>query len=65
MDKALLIGKAKNIGLGAIEDILKELVIPFIKDKVEDTESKIDDMIFGALEVELLKLIDQLDGEIG
>jgi len=55
--------KAKEIQLEAIEKILEEALIPFLEEKIKDSASPIDDMIFAAIKPAILEFIKKIDGK--
>lgn len=65
MNKEELLEKAQLIGKRAVEDIIKEVVIPFLEAKALESENKIDDMVMAAVKPTLLELADDIDGEEG
>ena len=57
------VSELKKIGLNVSEEIILKVIIPFLEEKIKDSESPIDDLIFASVKPALLDLIDKLDGE--
>ena len=56
----------KNVGEDTLKAIVHNVVRPLIEDIIAKSPNKVDDLLLPfipSLEAELLKLIDQIDGE--
>lgn len=59
---------ALNIGEEAAKQVIKELVLPLLEEKILESENKYDDLLLpfkAQLEALLLQAADKLDGEAG
>lgn len=63
--KAELTEKAKKIALICAEDLVKEVVIPLVKEKVKESEATWDDAIYAMFEDAMKEMADKIDGEVG
>lgn len=59
-----MISRAKLIGLRALEDVVKEIGIPFLKEKATKG-SPTAKLIWAALETTINEGVDKIDGEVG
>lgn len=59
---------ALNIGEEAAKQVIKELVLPLLEEKILESENKYDDLLLpfkAQLESLALSAIDRIDGEVG
>ena len=59
---------ALNIGEEAARQVIKELVLPLLEQKILESENKYDDLLLpfkAQLEAMLLQAVDKIDGEEG
>lgn len=64
MTKDEMMGKAKLIGLRALEDVVKEIGIPYLELKVSEGNSTAK-VVYTALKTTIAKGVDSIDGEEG
>lgn len=55
----------KKIGLDVAEEIIVAVLIPFLEQKVKDSDNLLDDAILSSLKPFILGLVDKIDGSEG
>jgi len=53
---------AKKLGLNALEESIRDMVIPWLEEKVKSTDNTWDDMLLEKVKPALMELIDKING---